>query len=56
MRYENVIEKRLSFDYSKELIIKENNSVFEQYKKYGLNYILINEDYNSLINRVIKFF
>ncbi|MGL5615253.1 MAG: adenylate kinase [Sarcina sp.] len=51
--YESIIEKRLNSDYPKELMIRENNSIFEQCKKHGLNYILIDEDYNSVIDKIL---
>lgn len=45
--YENIIEKRLGDSYlNPEVLIEENTSNLELCKKYGLDYILIDSEYN----------
>lgn len=48
--YENVIEKRLqNCDIDKKELIKDNLNNLQLCKKYGLNYILIDKDYDIKI-------
>lgn len=45
-KYANVIEDRLDDSYlTKELLIQENEKNLTECKKYGCNYILIEDDY-----------
>ena len=43
--YENIIEKRLSTDFTQKELIEANKSNLQMCKKYGLNYILIDTEY-----------
>lgn len=43
--YENAIEKRLNSDFTQEELIKENQTNLQMCKKYSLNYILIDNEY-----------
>ena len=43
--YENVIEKRLCCDFTKEELIETNQTNLQMCKKYALNYILIDTEY-----------
>ena len=43
--YENIIEKRLSCDLTEEELIKDNELNLQMCKQYGLNYILIDNEY-----------
>lgn len=42
----STIEKRLNYDYSKELMIRDNNKTFKECKKHCCEYILINKIYD----------
>ena len=44
--YGNIIEKRLRCDLTEEELIKDNDLNLQMCKKYGLNYILIDNEYN----------
>ena len=44
--YENVIEKRLNSDITQEELIETNHKNLQMCKKYALNYILIDTEYN----------
>ena len=46
-RYSNVIENRLCDDLDMESIIKENKQNLELAKRYGVNYILIDDSYDT---------
>lgn len=46
IKYGNIIENRLSNDINKEALIKDNIDVLKKCKKYNLNYILIEDEYN----------
>lgn len=46
LNYENIIEKRLNSDISQEQLIAANQTNLQECKKYGLNYILIDTEYN----------
>ena len=43
--YENVIEKRLSTDFTQKELIEANQTNLQMCKKYALNYILIDTEY-----------
>ena len=43
--YENVIEKRLSTDFTQKELIEVNRTNLQMCKKYALNYILIDTEY-----------
>ena len=45
LEYENVVEKRLEDDCTLEGLIKDNTQVLELAKKYEVNYILIDDNY-----------
>ena len=46
-KYANVIENRLDdSDCTMENVIKDNNIVLNLAKKYGVDYTLIEDDYN----------
>ena len=50
-KYANVIENRLDdSDCTMENVIKDNNIVLTLAKKYGVEYVLIDEDYKFAIN------
>ena len=44
-KYENIIEKRLTDDFTLEDAIKDNQKVLAGAKKHNLNYILIDKKY-----------
>ena len=45
--YANIIEKRLDDDYcTPENVISDNEKILALAKKHGVNYILIDDDYN----------
>ena len=51
LKFENIIEHRLVCnDISKSKLIEENGRNLQQCKKYNLNYILIDNDYNIKID------
>ena len=43
--YENIIEKRLSTDFTQQELIEANQTNLQMCKKYALNYILIDTEY-----------
>ena len=43
--YENIIEKRLSTDFTQKQLIEANQINLQMCKKYALNYILIDTEY-----------
>ena len=43
--YENIIEKRLSTDFTQKELIEDNKTNLQMCKKYALNYILIDTEY-----------
>ena len=43
--YENIIEKRLSTDFTQKELIEANQTNLQMCKKYALNYILIDTEY-----------
>lgn len=45
LKFENVIEKRIATGISKESLIAENEKNLQLCKKYGLEYILIDKNY-----------
>ena len=47
---ENVIEKRLTDDYTLEEALTDNATILELAKKHGVNYLLIDDGYNLEIN------
>ena len=47
IKYENIIEKRLTDDLCIETIINENKQNLELAKTHKINYILIDEDYEK---------
>lgn len=47
LKYENVIEKRLYGDCDVNELIRENNYFLNQCKKYGAEYILIENEYRT---------
>ncbi len=44
-KYENTIESRICNDLSKKELVKDNTFKLEMCRKYGCNYILIDENY-----------
>ncbi len=46
LAHENVVEKRLHCDVTLEKLIADNEINLQTCKKYGLNYILIDAEYN----------
>ncbi|MEZ3421294.1 MAG: AAA family ATPase [Eubacterium sp.] len=44
-KYENTIESRICNDLSKKELVKDNTFTLEMCRKYGCNYILIDENY-----------
>ena len=53
LKYAGIIEKRLSDDLSIEYMIAENEKNFAMCRKYGLDYILIDDKYFINIPNVI---
>lgn len=47
LKFENVIEKRISCEVNKDDLIKDNQQNLLLCKKYGLNYILIDKVYSA---------
>lgn len=47
VKYENIIERRLKGSISKNELITENNENLRLCKKFGLNFILIDKDYDT---------
>lgn len=45
IKHGKVIEKRLEYEYPKELMIEDNKKVFEECKKHNCKYILIDKAY-----------
>lgn len=45
IKYESIIEKRLTTDVTKEELINSNNDVLNNCIKYNLNYLLIDDKY-----------
>ena len=43
--YENIIEKRLSTDFTQKELIETNQTNLQMCKKYALNYIMIDTEY-----------
>ena len=55
-KYESVIEKRLPYTMpSKEELAHENNKYLEQCRKYGLDYILIDQYFGKFLPKNLKF-
>ena len=50
IKYESIIENRLYTEITIDSLIKENKETLENAKKYNVNYILIENDYNLDIN------
>ena len=50
IRFENIIENRITIDINKRDLISENNKNLELCKKYGLEYVLIDKKYEITIN------
>jgi len=50
IQYQNIIETRLEENYPIQNIINDNKQILEQVKKYNVNYILIDKEYNININ------
>jgi hypothetical protein len=49
-KYASVIENRLDDEWCTfESVMEDNRMVMENIKKYNVNYILIDDDYNILI-------
>ncbi len=46
LKYESIIETRLTTDINKTELISENKQNLQLCKKYGLEYVLIDKDYN----------
>jgi 2-phosphoglycerate kinase len=44
-KYENIIEKRLCDDCTIENVLNDNKNVLELVKKYNVNYVLIDDEY-----------
>lgn len=44
-KYANIIEKRLSDNITMESVLQDNQNVLELAKKYGVNYILVDGEY-----------
>ena len=44
-KYENIIEKRLCDDCTIENVLNDNKNVLEFVKKYNVNYVLIDDEY-----------
>lgn len=49
-KYANKIENRLDDECSIEDVLKDNADYLQGAKKYGLNYVLINEQYKIEID------
>lgn len=49
-KYENIIENRLFDDLSKEDLLADNKNNLEMCRKYSLNYVLVDENYDININ------
>lgn len=49
-KYANKIENRLDDNFSIEDILEDNTHYLQMAKKYGLNYVLINEQYKIEID------
>ena len=45
-KFENVIETRIEEDLDIQSLIKDNERALEQVKKFNINYILIDREYN----------
>ena len=45
VKYENVIEKRITININKDELITDNEQNLQMCKKYGLEYILIDKAY-----------
>lgn len=50
LKFESIIESRLSNDVNKAQLISENTQNLQLCKKYGLKYILIDKNYDIEIN------
>lgn len=50
IRFENIIENRITTDINKRDLISENNKNLKLCKKYGLEYVLIDKKYEITIN------
>ncbi len=50
IRFENIIENRITIDINKRDLISENNKNLKLCKKYGLEYVLIDKKYEITIN------
>lgn len=46
IKHGRVIEKRLDYDYPKELMIEDNKKALEECKRYGCEYVLIDKSYD----------
>lgn len=52
--FENVIERRITFDLDINELINDNIDLFEKCKNNNLKYYLIDNDFNKIINQIIK--
>lgn len=52
IKFENTIEKRVTTEINKKDLITENKQNLQQCKKYGLEYILINKNYEKDIQNL----
>ena len=50
IRFENIIENRITIDINKRDLISENNKNLKLCKRYGLEYVLIDKKYAITIN------
>ena len=50
IRFENIIENRITIDINKRDLTSENNKNLKLCKKYGLEYVLIDKKYEITIN------
>ncbi len=53
-RYANVIENRLDDCCTLESVLKDNAEILKSIKKHKVNYVLIDEDYNATIDKILK--
>lgn len=49
-KYANVIEKRIDDDCSLEMLLNDNEKIYNMVKQYNLNHYIINDEYSVDIN------
>ena len=49
-KYANIIEKRIDDDCSLEMLLNDNEKIYNMVKQYNLNHYIINDEYSVDIN------